>query len=801
MKGTLPGWVERLLGVDAAEAGEGTVWSLDYSWGWAPWLTLLFVLGCMALIFWVNLREGKTVGRGTMLVLALTRLAAVAVVMLMLAELVLSRERTGLPYVVVAVDDSASMGIVDRYSDQELRSLLRQRLEEVGLDDGSRLNLAKSLLLREDAALLRGIEREYKLRLYLVAASARAQIGTLDEQVAALRKMEPTGEASRLGAGIRVMLDDLRGTPPTAVILLSDGINTEGDSLREAAAYARRKNVPLFTVALGSEDAVRNLKLQDLLVDENVFVNDVVNFEFKLVGHGLEGREVRVSLKEADDDKTLASMKVRIGDDGLPEKHSLPYRPTQVGDFRYVVEVENLAEEDQSEDNREERQVSVHKGQIKVLLVQSYPNFEYRYLKHMLERDSTIILRTVLQEADLEYASQDPSALSVFPVRRDKLSEEDDGALFFYDCILFGDVNPAFLSSVVMKNLSDFVQEQGRGIVFIAGPLHTPLAYRDTPLASLFPLDLSSAPPAQAATATTEAINIRPTDLGLVSPHMQLGDTADQTREVWSNLPGVYWTHEVPALRPAARVLAEHPTKLNADGQRLPIFTMQYVGKGKVLFHATDETWRWRFRVGDVFFARYWVQTLRYLARSKLRDQDSSAELTVDRREYRRGEPVRLRLQFFDERNSPADDDGVTVVVERPGQKNRELTLRRNPTNRGVFEGVLPDAADGTYHARVAVPSLPGGAPAADFSVVAPPGEFKTVQMDMAELKAAAQQTNGHYYTIATSDRLLNDLPEGRQVPIETLEPIVLWNKWPLVFVFVGLLVTEWIVRKRKGLL
>jgi hypothetical protein len=143
MKGTLPGWVERLLGVDAAEAGEGTVWSLDYSWGWAPWLTLLFVLGCMALVFWVNLREGKTVGRGTMLVLALTRLAAVGVVMLMLAELVLSRERTGLPYVVVAVDDSASMGIVDRYSDQELRSLLRQRLEEVGLDDGSRLNLAK----------------------------------------------------------------------------------------------------------------------------------------------------------------------------------------------------------------------------------------------------------------------------------------------------------------------------------------------------------------------------------------------------------------------------------------------------------------------------------------------------------------------------------------------------------------------------------------------------------------------------------------------------------------------------------
>jgi hypothetical protein len=734
-----------------------------------------------------------------MLLLGVLRLACVAIVLLMLAELVLSRERTGLPYVVVVVDDSASMGIVDRYSDDELRSLLQQRLQEVGLKEGSRINLAKAVLLRENGALLNGIEERYKLRTYLLAASARVQSGTVAEQLEVFRKTEPTGESSRLGEGVRAVLDDLRGTPPTAVILLTDGITTDGDTLSQAAAYARRKNVPLFTVGLGSQDAVRNLALHDLLVDENVFVNDVVNFEFKLTGRGLEGRDVTVRLREQDQDAPLASLRVRVGADGQAKKHSLPYRPTQVGDFRYVVEVETLSEEDQTDDNQEERPVTVHKGQIKVLLVQSYPNYEYRYLKHMLERDSTIVLRTVLQEADLEYSSEDPSALSVFPVRREKLSEEDDGALFYYDCILFGDVNPAFLSTVVMNNLADFVKEQGRGIVFMAGPKFTPTAYRDTPLATLFPLDLGTAVPS--ATAASESFAIQPTDLGLASPHMQLGDGPDDTRQIWSNLPGIYWLFETPTLRPAARVLAEHPSKLGAEGGRLPVFTMQYVGKGKVLFHATDETWRWRFRVGDVFFARYWVQTIRYLARSKLRDQDSSAELTADRREYRRGEPVRLRVQFFDERNAPFEDDGVQLVIERPGQKNRTLTLRRNPTSRGVFEGVVPDAADGAYHVRMVTPALSGGAPAVDFTVIAPPGEFKDVQFNMAELQAAANLTKGRYYTLATADRILDDLPEGRQVPIESLEPVVLWNKWPLVFLFAGLLVTEWIVRKRNGLL
>ena len=38
----------------------------------------------------------------------------------MLAQFMLSLERTGLPYVVVVVDDSQSMGIEDRYNDDKI---------------------------------------------------------------------------------------------------------------------------------------------------------------------------------------------------------------------------------------------------------------------------------------------------------------------------------------------------------------------------------------------------------------------------------------------------------------------------------------------------------------------------------------------------------------------------------------------------------------------------------------------------------------------------------------------------------
>jgi hypothetical protein len=227
---------------------------------------------------------------------------------------------------------------------------------------------------------------------------------------------------------------------------------------------------------------------------------------------------------------------------------------------------------------------------------------------------------------------------------------------------------------------------------------------------------------------------------------------------------------------------------------------MQYVGAGKVLFHATDETWRWRWRTGDVFFARYWVQMIRYLSRSILAEGDRSALLSTDRREYRRGESVRLRLRFADERLAPPDDDGVTVVLEHKGHQTRRIRLHRSTAGRGVFEGLVSRPSVGSYHAWVAVPAFEGRAPAADFSVAAPPGEFERVEMDSAELKRAAETTKGRYYTFSTADRLLDDLPQGRQVPVESLPPISLWNAWPLLLLLLTLLIAEWILRKSGGM-
>lgn len=792
MTTAVSGWIARLLGIETGP-GEGTVWSLEHQWNWPPWVTLLFVLAAAALVVATYLRENRDAPAALRMLLALLRLGLLAIAMVMVAQVALSFSRTGLPYLAVLLDDSLSMTIVDRYDDK-LRSALRKRLQGCGFADASRWNLARTLLTESDGRLLRALEKHYKLRLYYLTGPRASQATTAATLVAEIKAQEPAGETSPLGAAVRSILDDLRGSVPAAILLLTDGITTDGPDLGEAAALARRRGVPLFAVGLGDQQPARDLKLTDLVVEEVVFLNDVVSFEVHLAGTGLAGREARVVLRRADKPGVLAERKVKVGADGQSQLLRIPYRPTEEGQFTYVVEVEPLPGELDTSNNRQQRSVRVRKERIRVLLVQGSPSYEYRYLRNMLQRDPTIELNTILQEADVEHAEQGSGMLRGFPVRREEL--------FAYDVIVLGDFDPSLLSAAMLESLVEFVDQPGKGgsLVALAGPRFMPSAFRNTPLARLLPFNVNTIRYPDPNEDLSEGFVVQPTDLGLASPAMQLGDSPAESAAAWQSLAPLYWFVEIPDLKPAVRVLAEHPHRLGPAGQRLPVIMMQYVGAGKVLFHATDETWRWRYRVGDMFFARYWIQTLRFLARSKLADGGGFALLATDRREYRRGEPVLLRARFLDERLAPAEDDGVTAVLEHPNRKAQRVKLVRSAPSRGLFEARLTQLPIGSYHAWMAIPAPRGRTPAVDFAVVAPPGEFQKIEMDAAELQRAADATKGRFYTFATADRMLDELPEGRQVPIESLPPKPLWNTWPALLLFLVLLSGEWILRKVAGM-
>src|SRR5262249_50068015 len=139
----------------------------------------------------------------------------------------------------------------------------------------------------------------------------------IDELLPLIQKLESQGDNTRPGPAVRSVLNDLRGTPPAALIILSDGITTtsEAERLTSAAAYARAKGVPLYTVGIGNDEPLRDLALFDTLVDEVAFVDDPISVSAKLKASGYAGKSVDLRLKNAGNGKVLQQKSVQVADD------------------------------------------------------------------------------------------------------------------------------------------------------------------------------------------------------------------------------------------------------------------------------------------------------------------------------------------------------------------------------------------------------------------------------------------------------------------------------------------------------
>jgi hypothetical protein len=292
-----------------------------------------------------------------------------------------------------------------------------------------------------------------------------------------------------------------------------------------------------------------------------------------------------------------------------------------------------------------------------------------------------------------------------------------------------------------------------------------------------------------------------PTTAGAAFGQMRLADAPAENARVWSELPGQYWFYEASRLKPGALALAEHATERTPTGERLPLIaTLHATWPGKTLFHGFDGSYRWQTVAGGRSYARYWLQTVRFLAHTKLLGQDRRAELTTDRRQYRRGAAVEVQLRFFAEQDAPAEDRQVSVAVEA-GELRRTVELRRAEGRAARYVGTATDLAEGIYTAKLISPTIEGLAPVADFTILPPPGEMDRVETDVAELTSATRISGGKLYRAEDAADLVDDLPAGRHAPTTRLPDVSLWNSWPVPVLFLALLVSEWILRKRHGML
>lgn len=772
----------------------------------ALWVVVLLIVPALIAFTLILYRLGREKGSKVHLLLSALRVIVLVFMALLLMDpametLVVERRPT---LTVVMADASASMEHRDDYSSSPLLAATVRSAanipEATPLDTFTRMDLMKRVL--DDAAdpFLEKLGKEHKLRMY--------SFGERLQAIAGLRDLESKDRVTALGRALERVLEEpaVKSTPVGGIVLFSDGKNTLDPKPEEVIEFAQRRKIPIYTVGVGDPQALRDVEIASVLAPSVALVEDLVMIEVRVRHRGFAGQ--RIELRLLENGAPLARQTETLLQTESDQEFRLGYKPVRIGQQQWTLEVKPLPGEHTADNNRRLIDINVKSDKLKILYVETFPRWEYRSLKEFLVRGHEAFLtQCFLIEADRGFPQETTPGLPPLIVLPD--SEE---AIAYYDVILFGDVDPDKLGDNDPERSRKFMQlvktfvEEGGGFGMIAGDRFAPRAYKDTPVGEILPVIID--PTDLSASADDErGFKFRLTELGRQHPVMQLTDEPERNRPVWEthedpiSLRESYWFAPVKRAKPGSMVLATHENARNANGA-YPLMVSGTYGAGPVFFTAIDDTWRWYARGGAYTHHRYWGNVVRYLARTRLFSGDKRFRLSANRSEYQRGDRATLTAYVKDKTFRPSDAPDQDLVLRLPdGTERREKLLQVEP---GKFEKTFVTANLGEWQAWL--PPEDGlndeKLSPVTFRVVDSDVERKEPVVDEATLRLLADKTGGRYLNLSEAKELLQNIVKGTvEIPRQRRSVAVRaessnFLKW-LPLIFLALLTTEWIVRKR----
>lgn len=732
--------------------------------------------------------------------------------------------------VVVVIDTSRSMGFLDRERDEKVRIA---EAEQIGVSperrrELDRLNRVKAALRNRGGAILRELAEKNAVRLFTFDATRKRiadvpktekdadkkrEDGTpadaVADALAALEAVPADGQATAVGDALQRILTDLRSERVAGVVLLTDGRSNAGSISAEAvAARFGRKGVPIFAVGVGDPEPPRDLSVDDFRAPDVSLAGDVLRGSFVVRADGYtEARDVRVRVRL--DQEQIYEGQVKVGgkktDAGAaaPDETTVDFttKVTRPGEYTLEATVEPDPDELTPDNNRAVRRLRVIDERIRVLYIEGYPRWEYRYIKNALCRDRHMQVQVFLLSADPEFHQEHSD--NVAPLTAVPSPEQ----LLDYHVIVLGDVNPQARSrtgDLVFKPgffeaINELVKDRGGGLLMVSGEQSAPRAYAGTPIEDLLPVVID--PNGGRGQDYTRAWRPRLTREGYESPLMRLEPTEEESRQLWDvGLPDLYWYVPTEKPKPQARVLAVHPRDKNQAGP-YTLAAWHRFGSGTCFWLGFDEAWRWRAQVGDKYHYRFYGQILRFLSLQSF-TRSKRFFVTTDKTQYDVGEDVKLRAEVRD-RDAGAERPTQEVIIDLPDGQNVTVTLKAVEGEPGKFDGVWKPLLVGAYRAHID----PGGAGSSTevasrlFEVKLPRLELQEPRMDQEGLERLATASGGKFLRLGD----LKTVPEQILPMTETYRggrsETELWDKpWVFMLLF-GLLLVEWIGRKLLRLL
>ena len=717
-----------------------------------PWSATLLLAACaVAASYLLYRRTAGVLPSGARVALSSLRAFGLLVLLFMFLQpvLILHSVIPQRSFVALAYDSSKSMEIRD------------------GAEGQSRLDIEKHLLRPAGNPLLDELSRKFKVRFFHFSNSA--------ERAGGFEDLPRHGNITDLERTLGQIVGELGAAPISGVVLLTDGADNHSANLTAAAAQLRARNIPVYTIGIGSPDFSRDTELLRVTTPRKVLKNTMIEADVSVRAAGYAGRRTKLVIK--DRNRVLQSQEITLGSDGEVKTYKINFGSDTAGPKAFTFRVEPSQDEIVSENNDQTILVRVEDEQPQILYTEGEPRWIYGFLRRAALEDKNIRLVTLLRQADGKFLRQGIDS----PSTLEKGFPADKAELFRYKALILGSVEASFFTFDQLRMMSDFVSQRGGGFLMLGGKSSFGQGgYINTPLEDALPVNLRFG---QGNSGVPEFQDLeykaRLTSYGAEHPVTRLSVSEAENRKRWEAAPALTGLNPTTGPKAGATVLAQGSVP-DIRGQSPVILAFQRFGRGKSMALTTGSTWRWRMGLDyrDNFHELFWKQMLRWL----VSDAPGPVGLLAEKHSYSLDEPVVIHAEVNDLTFMHLNNAQVTAQVKSPSGETTSLQMAWDVDKDGQYSATFRPHEEGIYEvtaeATQGTKSL--GSAKANFRIAESTEEFHNAALNSDLLKRLAADTGGRYYTPREARTLPEDISYVDN-GVSRIEEKDLWDM-PLLF-------------------
>lgn len=681
----------------------------------------------------------------------------------------------------------------------------------------TRLERAAKFVETVDAELLRPLRSKADVR---IAVFDRQLSPLADEQtLAAALAGEPSGDRKQnasaqndlpgtdLATALQQLQQQKQEQPLAAVFLITDAAHNQSGGPDPRQVAAQMDGTPVYVVLIGAAHRVRDVDLKAVGAPGVAMKGDEAVVEATVEAFQCQGESLRVELLR--DGTVVQDRELELDAAQTVERARFNVALDEVGTARFQVRVAPLDGELSDENNYEQFEINVTRNHIDLLLADELPRWEYRYLAQLFRRDEKVACDELLFRPRL-IATGHRQESKAFPATVDDWNR--------YDVVLLGDVSSERLPVAAQQSLAEFVRERGGTLVVIAGDESMPQAFSQQPLEDLLPVSRIDGGEQDDA---RDGYSFHVTEAGWRHQALMIADTQESTRIAWE-----FISRHAPldALSPFRRPRPSAHTLLAAvsrtslavprtsldierDATNNALLCWQAVGRGRVVYLASPETYRLRFLHGDRLHYRFWGQLLRWAIAADLAAGTELVNIRTDRPEYRQGDEVQVAVRLGNENGEAVVGAQIEAAALGSGDSKFVVPLRPDDSVPGRYTGSFEHLPNGVYRVEPKGAEVERLLPAGESQAVAASFTVRT-PLNREALETRSDRALAGQIAAASGGQVLPPTALAEVLALTDLEPSVsektdtlpLWIEWKFLWIVFGCLFVEWAARKRMGL-